>query len=53
MPNWLKIIISILGILFVVCTRYKIHDPNAFDIIQFILWYGFAGILIFLPWFIK
>lgn len=53
MPIWLKVAISIFGIMFVVFTRYKIHDPNIFDIIQFVLWYGVAGCLIFLSWAIK
>lgn len=53
MPYTLKIIITILGIMGCVCTKYKISNPDIYDIIQFIIVYGFFALLIFGPWIIN
>lgn len=53
MPFWLKITITLVGLLGVFISKYKCTDPKLFDILYFIVFYGFWCSLIFLPWVIK
>jgi len=51
MPIWLKVTVSIIGVLVVVGSETKINTIT--DLVVFFSVYGFAAALIFLPWVIK
>jgi len=53
MPFWLKVMITLTGLIGIFFSKYKCVDPKFFDILYFVLFYGFWASLIFLPWRFK